>query len=151
MFKTSQNNKKGPGSGFVGVCLFQQRKVEFKRSIIWGVNLLLVQHFISPWKHLMSEGRWLFTLKMTMQALGNRDFPNSWFQPNLEIGQKNTSSTSTSLSKGQNWKSKTTLFPQTFKLAESKVPLFSYHFLPPGWVFEDFCFWAIFTFGWNHL
>ena len=56
-FKTIQNNKKGPVSGFVGVCLFQQQKVEFKRSIIWGVTLLLVQHFISPRKHLMSEGR----------------------------------------------------------------------------------------------
>ena len=150
MFKTSQNNKKGPGSGFVGVCLFQQRKVEFKRSIIWGVTLLLVQHFISPRKHLMSEERWMFTLKMTKQALGNRDVHGfQGFQPNLEIGQKNT--LSTSLSKGQNWKSKTTLFPQTFKVAESKVPLFSYHFLPPGWVFEDICFWAFFTFGWNHL
>ena len=73
-FKTIQNNKKGPLLGFVGVCLFQQQKVEFKKKHFIRANITLFQHFIFPKKCLISEGFWFFPLKMTVQALGSKNF-----------------------------------------------------------------------------
>ena len=80
-----------------------------------------------------------FTLKMRVQALGNRDSPNSWFQSNVKIGQKHILLLSLYLQAKRHWveahysvpfckaeieKSTTTLFSQSLNVAESRVPLF---------------------------
>ena len=44
--------------------------------------------FATPQKRNMSEGCWLFTLKMEVQSLANRDFTFRSFQPNGNTGKK---------------------------------------------------------------
>ena len=44
--------------------------------------------FVPPQKRNMCEGCWLFTLKMAVQSLGNRNFTFRWFQPIVNTGKK---------------------------------------------------------------
>ena len=44
-------------------------------------------------------------------------------------------------------KSKTTLFAQTFEVADNKVPLFFFPFWPLGQDIEDKCILPVFTLG----
>ena len=50
--------------------------LKFKGNIIWGLTQFFVQDFVPPENCIMSERFWFFTLKMTIQALGNVDFPD---------------------------------------------------------------------------
>ena len=70
----------------------------------------------------MSEGYSFFTLKMTMQTLGNRDFLTVDFSQICKL-EKSTNCQYLGL-EAKNEKSKTTLFSQTFEVPENKVPLF---------------------------
>ena len=62
---------KGPVSGFVGC---QRWTAEFK-GITWPMLFMIFfSDFVTPKKRNMSEGCWVFTLKMAVQSLGNMDF-----------------------------------------------------------------------------
>jgi len=85
----------------------------------------------------MSERCSFSTLKITMQALRNRDFPDRWFYPNMLL--KSTNCQYLGL-KAKNKKSKTTLFSKTFEVPENKVQNF-FSFLasrPRYWYFVLF-------------
>ena len=58
---------KGPVSGFVGC---QRWTVEFKRITLSVLVMIFLYDFVTPKKSNMSEGCWLFTLKMAVQSLG---------------------------------------------------------------------------------
>ena len=44
--------------------------------------MIFFYDFVYSTKRIMSQACWLFTLKMTIQALGNRDIPYRGFLPN---------------------------------------------------------------------
>ena len=60
---------------------------------------------VTPQKCTMSERCWLFTLEMTVQSLGNRNFTYRRFHPKVKTCQKQLLSI-----KAKNEKNKGTLF-----------------------------------------
>ena len=85
--------------------------------------IIFFSDFVTPQKRTMPEGCCLFTLKMTVQNLGNRDFTVSWFQPNVDIDEKKPNRQYPEI-EAKIEKSKTTLLFQIFEVAENKVHLF---------------------------
>ena len=69
----------------LGEYLCQRWIIEFKGVMLY---MIFFFDFVTPQKHTMSEECWLFTLKMAVQSLGNRDFTFRWFQPNMNKGKK---------------------------------------------------------------
>ena len=49
--------------------------------------MICFKDFVIPQKRNMSEGFWLFTLKMAVQSLRNRDSTFRGFQPNVNTGK----------------------------------------------------------------
>ena len=72
-------------------------------------------NFVTPQKRNMSERCWLFTLKMAVQSLSNRDFPFRRFQPNVNTSKKHESSISQARRQKRK-KNKGTLFSATSKV-----------------------------------
>ena len=64
---------KGPVSGCVGINLCQRWTVEFKGITQPVLSIISFYYFVTPQKRNMSEGCWLFTLKMAVQSSGNSD------------------------------------------------------------------------------
>ena len=50
--------------------------------------MIFFSDFVTPQKRIMSEDCWLFTLKMTVQYLGNSDSTFRRFQPNVDTDKK---------------------------------------------------------------
>ena len=65
----------------------------------------------------MCEGSWLFTLKITTQALGTKDFLTGDFRQAFRV-VKNSNLRYLRI-EAKNEKSKTTLFSPTFKVQEN--------------------------------
>ena len=57
----------------LGVYLCQRWIVEFKGIMQPVLFMIFFLDFVTPQKRTMSNGCWLFTLKMTVQSIGNRD------------------------------------------------------------------------------
>ena len=74
----------------------------------------------------MSEGYWLFPLKMAVQSWGTGILLSGDFSQ-IRILVKSTNRPYLGL-EAKMEKSKTTLFPQTFEVAKNKVPLFFFIF-----------------------
>ena len=94
------------------VYLCQRWIVEFKGITEPVLFMIFFSDFVTLQKRTMSKGCWLFTLKMTVQYLRNRDFTFRGFQPNKNINGQYLSL------EGKIDKSKTTFLSQTFKVAE---------------------------------
>ena len=83
--------------------------------------MIFFYDFVTPQKRNISEGCLLFTLKMAVRSLGNRDFTFRWFQPNVITG-KNTNLQYLGL-EAKIEINKGTLFSATSKSWENKVVL----------------------------
>ena len=70
--------------GFVGS---QHWTAEFKKITKPVLFMIFFKDFVTPQKRNMSEGYWLFPLKMAVQSLGNRDSTFRGFQPNVNTGK----------------------------------------------------------------
>ena len=64
---------KGPVSGFVGDIPLPTLDSRIQRNHIAGALFDFLVGFCHPSSHNMSEGFWLFDLKMAVQSLGKRD------------------------------------------------------------------------------
>ena len=63
--------QKGPVSGFVSRYSSVNVRKNLNEAVLVSSFFL---EFVSPKKRIMSEGCWLFTLKMTMHAYKKKDF-----------------------------------------------------------------------------
>ena len=65
---------KGLVSGFVGLIPHPSLESRIHGNHQMGALLIFFLDLVKLKKRIMSEGFWFFTLKMTMQSLGNVDF-----------------------------------------------------------------------------